>query len=93
MVPVPTIDMLRLRFRFQLRFQLRIKGQKAQFSRTFLEKILPFYIVSFFTRKIGKFHQIYWKMFMKKGYPVIPVSVKTFVIPFYYGSGSAKIRN
>jgi len=45
-----------------------------------------------------KFPQIYCKMWMKKcqikeiKYFTI-VSVRTFVILFYYGSGSAKVRN
>ncbi len=39
---------------------------KAQFSKNNLEKILPFYILNFFTReKSHKFHQIYCKMWMK----------------------------
>jgi hypothetical protein len=43
MVSVPTFDKLRFRFRFRL--------HKKQICKKFLEKILPFYRVNFFTRK------------------------------------------
>jgi hypothetical protein len=52
-----------------------------------LEKIVPFYIVCFFTRKkINKFCQIYCKTFMKREIKYRIFNCVNFVIPFYYGS-------
>jgi hypothetical protein len=49
-----------------LRSRLRIWTTKSSW-KIFFEKILRFYILSFFTRnKINKFNQIYRKMWMKK---------------------------
>jgi hypothetical protein len=52
-VPVPTFEKLRFRFRLLTSSGSDSKSRplKAQFSKNFLEKILPFYILSFFTRK------------------------------------------
>ncbi len=45
MVPVPPFDKLRFRF------QLHIQTINSKFFQNFLEKILPFYMASFITRK------------------------------------------
>jgi hypothetical protein len=52
---------------------------------------LPFYIASFFTRKT----LINFIKFIEMGTKKIlyTMSVRTFVIPFYYGSGSGTVIN
>ncbi len=64
---------------------------------------IVFYYTKLFLKKKeknDKFHQIYCKMWMKKIlnegnqiYNFKTVSVRTFVIPFNYGSGSATSKS
>ncbi len=99
-----------VRFRFRLRFWLRLLTSywpgygsgflSAQFSKKYLEKILPFYSLRLFTRKNWKvssnlFQNVNEKNFLlakSKCTQFYTVFVRTFVIPFCYSSVTVIIR-
>ncbi len=94
-VPFPTFD------KFQLLLRIYTVDHKSTvFKRPIFEKNLAF-LQAFYKEIIGKFHKICCKMWRKKmlmeeiKYTILHCvcEMRTFVIPFYYGSGSAKVRN
>ncbi len=83
-VPVPTFEKLRFRFRLLPSYGSGsiCRLQKAVFKFFFFKHLALLQSKLFHKEKIDTFHQIYCKMW------VYCVFVRTFVIPFYYGSGT-----
>ncbi len=84
---VPTFDKLRFRFRlltsywFRFRFRLRIWTIKAFFTREKLISLIKF-IVKYDWKNVK---------LRKSNTQFYTVSVRSFVIPFYYGSSSGSV--